>query len=60
MTKLEYTFTSDTLFKMLFVKFPELLKRLVAAIIGIPVDSTRNTAAEFGRQVLPPRYKYGR
>jgi predicted transposase/invertase (TIGR01784 family) len=39
MTKLEYTFTYDTLFKMLFVKFPELLKRLVAAMIGIPVDS---------------------
>jgi predicted transposase/invertase (TIGR01784 family) len=37
--KLEYTFTYDTLFKMLFVKFPELLKRLVAAILGIPVDS---------------------
>jgi predicted transposase/invertase (TIGR01784 family) len=39
MTKLEYTYTYDTLFKMLFVKFPELLKRLVAAIIGISVDS---------------------
>ncbi|GHV14447.1 transposase [Clostridia bacterium] len=39
MTKLEYTFTNDTLFKMLFVKYPDLLKRLVAALLGIPYDS---------------------
>jgi len=38
-TKLNYTSTYDTLFKMLFVKFPDLLKRLVAAILGIPVES---------------------
>jgi predicted transposase/invertase (TIGR01784 family) len=36
---LEYTFTYDTLFKMLFVKFPDLLKRLVAATLGITADS---------------------
>jgi hypothetical protein len=41
MTKLEYTFAYDTLFKTQFVKFPELLKWLVAAIIGIPVDSIK-------------------
>ena len=29
-TKLEYTFKSDVLFKMLFVNHPDLLKRLVA------------------------------
>jgi predicted transposase/invertase (TIGR01784 family) len=39
MTKLEYTFTYDALFKMLFVKFPSLLKQLVAAILGISADS---------------------
>ncbi|GHU03173.1 transposase [Spirochaetia bacterium] len=39
MTKLEYTFKTDTLFKMLFVKYPELLKRLVSALLGIPLES---------------------
>jgi len=39
MTELKYKFTYDTLFKLLFVKYPELLKRLVAAILGIAVDS---------------------
>jgi len=39
MTELNYRFTYDTLFKMLFVKFPYLLKRLVAAILGITADS---------------------
>ncbi len=29
MKKLKYTFKTDTLFKMLFVKYPELLKELV-------------------------------
>ena len=35
-TMLEYTFKSDVLFKMLFVKYPDLLKRLVAVLLGIP------------------------
>ncbi len=39
MTKLEYTFKNDTLFKMLFVKYPNLLKRLVAVLLGIHFDS---------------------
>ena len=39
MTELKYKFTYDTLFKLLFVKYPDLLKRLVAAILGIAVDS---------------------
>jgi len=38
LTELKYKFTYDTLFKMLFVKFSALLKRLVAAILGIAVD----------------------
>jgi predicted transposase/invertase (TIGR01784 family) len=37
--KLEYTFKNDTLFKMLFVKYPDLLKRLVAELLGIAADS---------------------
>lgn len=39
MTKLKYTFKNDTLFKMLFVKYPDLLKRLVAELLGISYES---------------------
>ena len=39
--KLEYTFKSDVLFKMLFVKHPELLKRLVSVLLGIPLESIK-------------------
>ena len=38
MTELKYKFTYDTLFKLLFVKYPDLLERLVAAILGISID----------------------
>ena len=38
-TKLEYTFKNDTLFKVLFVKYPELLKRLVAELLEIRFES---------------------
>jgi len=31
MSELKYKFTYDMLFKLLFVKYPDLLKRLVAA-----------------------------
>jgi predicted transposase/invertase (TIGR01784 family) len=37
--KLEYTFKNDTLFKMLFVKYPDLLKKLVAELLGIAAES---------------------
>ena len=39
MRKLEYTFKTDTLFKMLFVEHQHLLKKLVAVLMGIPVTS---------------------
>ena len=39
MTRLEYTFKTDTLFKMLFVKYPDLLKQLVAVLLSIKYDS---------------------
>ena len=39
MTRLKYTFKTDTLFKMLFVKYPELLKELVANLLEIPSGS---------------------
>jgi len=35
MTKLKYNLKSDTLFKMLFTRNQDLLKRLVAALLGI-------------------------
>jgi len=39
LAKLEYTFKTDTLFKMLFVKNPDLLKQLVCELIGIRLES---------------------
>ncbi|MDR1579913.1 MAG: Rpn family recombination-promoting nuclease/putative transposase [Synergistaceae bacterium] len=39
MGRLEYTFKNDTLFKMLFVKYPGLLKRLVAKLLDIRYES---------------------
>ncbi|GHV49179.1 transposase [Synergistales bacterium] len=39
MAKLEYTFKNDTLFKMLFVKYPDLLKRLVSELLDIAFES---------------------
>jgi len=38
-TELKYKFTNDTLFKMLFVAHPELLKKLVAVLLRIKVES---------------------
>jgi len=38
MTKLKYTLKSDTLFKMLFARNLKLLKRLVAALLGIKYE----------------------
>jgi len=37
--RLEYTFKNDTLFKMLFVQYPDLLKRLVAELLAIRIES---------------------
>ncbi|MDR2697088.1 MAG: hypothetical protein LBB40_01270 [Holophagales bacterium] len=39
MARLEYTLTNDTLFKMLFVGRPDLLKRLVSQLFRIDMDS---------------------
>ena len=39
MTKLEYTFQSDVLFKMLFVRNQGLLRHLIAVLLSIPLDS---------------------
>ena len=42
MAKLEYTFKTDTLFKMLFVKHQDLLEKLVAELLGIRLSSIGN------------------
>ncbi|MDR2733823.1 MAG: Rpn family recombination-promoting nuclease/putative transposase [Spirochaetota bacterium] len=39
MTKLDFSFTDDILFKMLFVRYPNLLKKLVAALLDIQLES---------------------
>jgi predicted transposase/invertase (TIGR01784 family) len=39
MTKLEYPFTNDTVFKTLFVAHQDLLKRLVSELLRIPFDN---------------------
>jgi predicted transposase/invertase (TIGR01784 family) len=52
MTKLEYTFKNDTLFKMLFVKYPDLLKRLVAELLGIRYESIEQF--EITNTEMPP------
>jgi len=38
MSELKHKLTNDLLFKMLFVKYPDLLKRLVAELLGIKYD----------------------
>ncbi|MDR1089408.1 MAG: Rpn family recombination-promoting nuclease/putative transposase [Coriobacteriales bacterium] len=52
MTELKYRFTYDTLFKLLFVNFPGLLKRLVAAVLAIPAESI--TEFEITNPEIPP------
>jgi len=39
MARLKYTFKTDTLFKLLFTKYPNLLKNLVAALLGVQYES---------------------
>ena len=39
MAKLKYKFTNDTLFKMLFVEHPDLLQKLVAVLLSIPLEN---------------------
>jgi len=39
MAKLKYTLKTDTLFKMLFVRHQDLLKQLVAELLGIRHES---------------------
>jgi len=52
MTKLEYTFKTDTLFKLLFVKYPSLLKHLVSQLLGISLESIEQF--EITNSEMPP------
>lgn len=52
MTKLEYTFKTDTLFKLLFVKYPDLLKHLVSELLGIRLESIEQF--EITNPEMPP------
>ena len=52
MAKLEYTFKNDTLFKILFVKHPVLLKKLVAELLGIRFESIEKF--EIANPEMPP------
>jgi predicted transposase/invertase (TIGR01784 family) len=51
-TELEYKFTNDTLFKMLFVQHPDLLKRLVALMLHIALENI--TEFEITNSEIPP------
>ncbi len=42
--KLQYTFKTDTLFKMLFVQNQDLLRKLVAVLLRIPLESIQEFA----------------
>lgn len=52
MARLKYTFKTDAMFKMLFTRHPELLKRLVAALLGIRFESIGHFAVTSPE--LPP------
>jgi predicted transposase/invertase (TIGR01784 family) len=59
MTKLDYRFTNDALFKILFVKNPHLLKRLVAQLMGIQAESIgvfRITNPEIPAEVVAGKF----
>ena len=52
MSKLQYTFKTDTLFKMLFVKHQDLLKKLVAALLKIKAESIQQFIVR--NEEMPP------
>jgi len=52
MTKLKHTFKTDILFKLLFVKYPDLLQRLVVQLLGISPESIKQF--EIRNPEMPP------
>jgi len=51
-TKLQYTFKSDVLFKMLFREHQHLLKRLISVLLEIPLESI--SEFHFTNTEMPP------
>jgi len=51
-TKLQYTFKTDILFKILFVKNPDLLRQLVCELLGIKIESI--SQFEITNPEMPP------
>ena len=58
MTKLEYTFKTDTMFKMLFTQHPNLLENLVSVLLAIPPQSIQHF--EIINTELPSDYLGGK
>jgi predicted transposase/invertase (TIGR01784 family) len=54
MTKLEHPLTNDVLFKLLFVRYPELLKRLAAELLGLDFESI--SELNIRNPEMPPDY----
>ena len=52
MTRLKHTFKTDILFKLLFTKYPHLLKTLVAQLLNMPIDKIRQF--EIKNPEMPP------
>ena len=49
---LKYKLTNDILFKMMFVQYPDLLKRLVAVLLGVRVEDI--TQFDISNPEMPP------
>ncbi|MCL2232255.1 MAG: Rpn family recombination-promoting nuclease/putative transposase [Treponema sp.] len=58
MTKLEYTFKTDTMFKTLFTQHPDLLENLVSVLLAIPPQSIQHF--EIINTELPSDYVGGK
>ena len=58
MTKLEYTFKTDTMFKTLFTQHPDLLENLVSVLLAIPPKSIQHF--EIINTELPSDYVGGK
>jgi len=52
MSQLKHTFKTDILFKMLFVKYPELLKCLISHLLKIPLNKIKQF--EIQNPEMPP------
>jgi len=58
LTKLEYTFKTDTMFKTLFTQHPDLLENLVSVLLAIPPQSIQHF--EIINTELPSDYVGGK